>query len=325
MTVRNRISVAMCTYNGERFVRAQLASIAKQTRLPDELVVCDDKSSDHTVAILHEFAHSVSFPVKIFENQRNIGYAANFEAAIRRCDADLIALADQDDDWYPTRLERSELELNTHPKAGLVFSDADLIDEHDHLLGQTLWHRLGFLGKRKGDLQSGRFIVLAKHRFVTGATVMLRATLRDRCLPIGPGWIHDEWIVMIAAALSELRPIEQPLIRYRIHASQQVGFSNKLEQRARGTTRAERHWARVADSAQELQQLCDALSAMIPDGEREVLPAYRRHLQFLLFRSHLPAPRLARLGAILSCFSGYRVHASGLASALKDLALKRPK
>ena len=325
MTVQNRISVAMCTYNGERFLGAQLASIAKQTRPPDELVVHDDKSSDHTVAILQEFADSARFPVRIIENQRNLGYAANFEAAIRNCDADLIALADQDDVWYPTRLERSAFELNTHPKAGLVFSDADLIDEHDRLLGETLWHRLGFLGKRKRDLQSGRFVVLAKHRFATGATMMLRASLRDRCLPIGSGWIHDEWIVMIAAAFSEVRPIDQPLIRYRIHGSQQVGLSNKLERRARGTTRAEKHWARVADSAQELQQLCDALSAMTPEGKREVLPAYRRHLQFLLFRSNLPASRLARLGSIFSWYSGYQAHASGLASALKDLALARPK
>jgi glycosyltransferase involved in cell wall biosynthesis len=323
MTVQNRISVAMCTYNGERFLAAQLASIAKQTRLPDELVVHDDKSSDNTVAILQEFAQSARFPVRIIENPRNLGYVQNFEAAIRNCDADLIALADQDDVWYPTRLERSELELNTYPKAGLVFSDADLVDDHDRLLGETLWHRLGFLGKRKRDLQSGRFVVLAKHRFATGATMMLRASLRDRCLPIGSGWIHDEWIIMIAAAFSEVRPVDQPLIRYRIHGSQQVGLSNKLVRHARGTTRAEKHWSRVADSAQELQQLCDALSAMTLDTEPEVLPAYRRHLQFLLFRSNLPAPRLARLGSIFSWYSGYQAHASGLASVLKDLAFAR--
>ena len=95
----------MCTYNGERFLAAQLASIAKQTRMPDELVVHDDKSSDHTVAILQEFAHSALFPVRIIENPRNLGYAANFEAAIRNCDADLIALADQDD-VCPARISR---------------------------------------------------------------------------------------------------------------------------------------------------------------------------------------------------------------------------
>ena len=320
---RNRISVALCTYNGERFLPQQLASIAQQTRLPDELVVCDDKSTERSVVIVREFAESVSFPVRIFENERNLGFAANFERAIRLCDGDLIALSDQDDIWNPNRLERSEQEFMAHPQAGLVFSDADVIDEQDRPLGETLWQRLGFVGKRKHDLQAGQFVVLAKHRFVTGATVMFRAALRDRFLPIGGGWIHDEWIALVIAAFSDLRPIDQPLIRYRIHGSQQVGLQNKLEQRAQGKTRAERHWARLAESVKELQQMCDVLSTMVLDERRNVLPAYQQHLQFLSFRSNLPSMRLARLGPVLKRYPQYSVHASGLPSVLKDLALKR--
>jgi glycosyltransferase involved in cell wall biosynthesis len=320
---QTRISVAMCTYNGERFLPQQLASIAKQTRLPDELVVCDDRSTDRTVAIVREFAASASYPVRVFENERNLGFAANFERAIRLCDGDLIALSDQDDIWYPIRLERSEQEFTAHPQTGLVFSDADVINDRNELVGQTLWQRLGFAGKLERDLLAGQYVILAKHSFVTGATVMFRATLRDRCLPIGAGWIHDQWIASIVAALSDLRPIEQPLIRYRIHGSQQVGLVNKLEQRAQGKTRAEKHWGRLAESVKDLQQMCDALSAMVLDKGREVLPAYQGHLQFLLFRSNLPAHRLARLGPVLRRYSQYGVHASGLASVLKDLALKR--
>ena len=154
---------------------------------------------------------------------------------------------------------------------------------------------------------------------------MFRAGLRDHFLPIGNGWIHDEWIALIAAAFSDLRPIGQPLIRYRVHGSQQVGFRNKLQQRAQGTSRAERHWSRLAESVKDLEQICDALSAMALDKRREVLAAYQEHLQFLSFRANLPAPRLARLGPILTRYSQYGVHASGLPSALKDLVLKRPR
>jgi glycosyltransferase involved in cell wall biosynthesis len=313
---RTRISVAMCTYNGDRFLSAQLASIAQQTRLPDELVMCDDRSTDQTLSIVRAFADSVSFPVKIFVNEQNLGFAANFEAAIRRCSGELIALSDQDDVWYPQRLERSEQELVAHPEAGVVFSDGDLIDEQDQPLGQTLWQRLGFDAERRHALMFGQLVVLAKHRFVTGATMMFRANLRAHCLPVGQGWIHDEWIVMTAAAFAGLRPIEEPLIRYRVHGTQQVGFTNKLEKRAQGATRAERHWSRVADSAHELQQICDALG---PD----VLPEYLEHLEFLQFRAGLPLWRLARLGAILSHAGQYKVHASGVASMMKDLALAR--
>ena len=315
----------MCTYNGERFLSQQLDSMARQTRLPDELVVCDDRSTDGTLAILRDFARVAPFPVRIFENSQNLGFAANFEAAIRRSDGDLIALSDQDDVWYPARLERSLQEFTVHPRAGLVFSDADLIDEQDRLLDQTIWQRLEFIGGRRQALLAGRFVVLAKHRFVTGATVMFRADLRDRVLPIGAGWIHDEWITMITAAFYDLRPIDEPLIRYRIHGSQQVGFVNKLEQRPQGKTRAERHWQRVEESAKELQQMCDALSAMVLDREPEVLPVYQQHLQFLRFRSNLPARRLPRLGQVLTHYAQYGVHASGFASGLKDVALKKSR
>jgi glycosyltransferase involved in cell wall biosynthesis len=325
LSERTRISVAMCTFNGERFLPQQLDSISTQTRLPDEVVVCDDRSTDRTLAIVREFAASAPYPVRVFENQTNLGFAANFEGAIRRCDGDLIVLSDQDDVWYPTRLERSEQEFTAYPRAGLVFSDADLIDEQGKLLGQTLWQRLGFVGERKQALLAGRFVVLAKHRFVTGATVMFRAELRDRVLPIAAGWVHDEWITLITAAFYDLRPIDQPLIRYRIHGLQQVGFVNKLEQRAQGNTPAERHWDRVVESANELQQMCDALSAMALDQEREVLPVYQQHLQFLRFRSNLPARRLARLGQVLTHYAEYGVHASGFASGLKDVALKKSK
>src|ERR1700761_4532631 len=101
----NKISVALCTFNGELFLRQQLASIQQQTRLPDELLVCDDGSSDQTLTIVREFAASAPFPVKLFENEQNLGFAANFERAIRLCEGSLIALCDQDDIWYPTRLQ----------------------------------------------------------------------------------------------------------------------------------------------------------------------------------------------------------------------------
>jgi glycosyltransferase involved in cell wall biosynthesis len=322
---KNRISVAMCTYNGEQFLAQQLASMAQQSRPPDELIVCDDRSTDHTVAMIREFAASVRYPVRVFENEHNLGVAANFDRAIRLCEGNLIALADQDDIWYPIRLERSEQELTAHPQAGLIFSDADIIDDNNQSTGATLWQRLSFVGKREQDLLAGRYLVLAKHRFVTGATVMMRAGLRDRCLPIGEGWIHDEWITMISAAFCDLKPIAQPLIQYRIHASQQIGFQNKFEQRTQGASRAAKHWERLAESVKELEQLCDALSAMTLDEEREVLPAYRDHLQFLSFRANLPGRRLMRVGPVLAHYSQYGVHASGLASVLKDIAFRRQR
>ena len=96
---RLHISVAMCTYNGGKYLREQLISIAKQARLPDELIVCDDVSNDATLQILNEFQKMAPFPIRIHRNGVRLGVTKNFEQAIALCNGDIIALSDQDDVW----------------------------------------------------------------------------------------------------------------------------------------------------------------------------------------------------------------------------------
>ncbi len=110
-----RISVAICTYNGEKYLSEQLASIAAQTRLPDEMVVCDDCSSDATPDLVEEFARSAPFPVRFFRNPINLRSTKNFEHAIALCDGDFIALCDQDDIWLPEKLARQLAILESDP------------------------------------------------------------------------------------------------------------------------------------------------------------------------------------------------------------------
>src|SRR5580698_1985958 len=99
-----KLSVALCTYNGERFLPEQLASIREQSRLPDELVICDDASADQSVAIATRFAERAPFPVRIEANSRNLGSTPNFARAIELCNGDAIVLSDQDDVWLPDKL-----------------------------------------------------------------------------------------------------------------------------------------------------------------------------------------------------------------------------
>ena len=103
-----RISIAMATYNGERYVREQLESLSAQTRLPDELVVTDDGSTDGTLEILRAFARAAPFPVRVYPGERNLGYTRNFLKAARLCTGDWIAFCDQDDVWLPEKLATIE-------------------------------------------------------------------------------------------------------------------------------------------------------------------------------------------------------------------------
>jgi glycosyltransferase involved in cell wall biosynthesis len=314
------ISVALCTYNGERFLSRQLTSIQQQTISPYELIVCDDCSIDGTIEIVRAFAASVACPVRITRNEHNLGFVANFERAIGLCQGDLIALCDQDDIWYPTRLEHSLQEFAAHPEVGFAFSDADIVDEQDQPTGMQLWKSFGFAGKRKERMLSGDSTVLVKNRFVTGATVMFRSRLRENCLPIGRGWLHDEWMVAVAAGVTGVRPIDSALIRYRKHASQQVGLSPSPSFQERN----QRHWSELSRQIGLLEEICTRLSQQSLSPQGEVLySCYQGHLRFARFRYELPEPRLTRLSAMLGQYASYAAYGSGVFSMATDLVLSK--
>lgn len=132
-----RISIAMATYNGEQFIAEQLESIARQSRLPDELVVSDDGSSDSTVEIVRQFASRAPFDVVVLRNQEHIanpepwfrGYTDNFFRAMRACTGDLIALCDQDDVWHADKLMKSARPLQLDQDVSLVIHSSRVVDE----------------------------------------------------------------------------------------------------------------------------------------------------------------------------------------------------
>jgi hypothetical protein len=129
-----KISIAMATYNGESFIRQQLDSFSRQTLLPSELIVCDDGSTDATVSIVSDFSRSVPFPVKIFNNPARLGYTANFLQAARMCEGDLIAFSDQDDEWFPQKLDRV-LRASTESEALLFAHAEEWVDKNGKSLG----------------------------------------------------------------------------------------------------------------------------------------------------------------------------------------------
>lgn len=150
-----RLSVVLCTYNGARYLEQQLASIASQTRLPDEMIICDDRSSDGTVDILKNFALGARFPVQLYLNERNLGSTGNFEKAIGLSSGDIIFPCDQDDYWHPQKLECIEQIFLAAPGVGLVFSDAEVMDEHFNPLRYCLWHSIGFDASEQALVKSG--------------------------------------------------------------------------------------------------------------------------------------------------------------------------
>ena len=326
-----KFSVAMCTYNGTRFVAEQLASIAAQTRPPDELVVCDDRSTDATPECIREFARSAPFPVRLFENEKNIGSTKNFERAVELCEGDFIAVADQDDVWLPEKLRRLE-EMLANKSTGLAFTDGDVVDENLRPLGQRVWQRIRFGEEEQRLFREGRaFAVLLDHNVVTGAALALKAEFKKLILPFpndlthdGIPVLHDWWTALLVAAAGEVSFVPESLFKYRQHSSQQMGVMSEDEHappsfrataRRRNTFSAELHYVRA---------IRERLSAVGGFAVRaNVLTDLEARLTHLETRALMPERRSRRIAPVLRELLARRYHlySNGLASAAKDFWL----
>jgi glycosyltransferase involved in cell wall biosynthesis len=225
----------MCTYNGALYLRAQLDSIAAQTRPPDELVVCDDGSTDATLAILEGFAAAAPFPVRIHVNPTQLGAPKNFERAIGLATGGIIALADQDDVWYPHKLERLEQEFGRSERIGLVFSDADVVDEHLRPAGYRLGQALRAFERNRRLIARGRlFEALVRANLVTGCTAAFRSDYKDLVIPLPSACAHDSWAALVIAAVADVARIDAALLAYRQHAGNQSGLARYREKHAPG-------------------------------------------------------------------------------------------
>lgn len=218
------LSIALCCCNGGQYIDTQLKSLACQTRQPDELIVCDDRSDDDTAQQVMRFARRAPFPVRLVINPRRLGATANFDQAIGLCQGRLIALCDQDDRWHPAKLEALEQELRRRDDAGYAWCDALLTDPALRPSGRRLWQVLGPVASQQRLLEQGQGVqVLVRNNVVTGAMMMFRAELRDLFRPIPQAWMHDAWIALVLTATGACAMVQQPLADYRQHPQQQIG------------------------------------------------------------------------------------------------------
>ena len=313
-----RISVAMCTYNGAEFLPAQLESIFAQTRAADEIVVCDDGSTDKTKSLIPD-------NVIFHENEKNLGTVKNFELAIGLCTGDVIVLSDQDDVWRPDKLQLIEDAFNRNPNVGLVFSDADVVDENLNPLGRRMWDEVGFDSHKRKLVTQGRALdVLIPGWTVSGATMAFRSRYAKLSLPIPTTipMIHDGWIALTVAAVSDVALIERPLIKYRQHQRQQIGAPTQKPHKQPSAREAlkQRH------SSTELQTILDTLhDRLSTQGNgfdcRKALSFVDNYVKHLDVRANLPRRRLNRVPAVLRELLSWRYHeyANGFRSAAKDL------
>lgn len=211
------VSVVLATYNGERYLAAQLDSLVAQSRMPDELVVSDDASTDHTKDILNDFSKSSPFPVTLTLNANRIGYADNFLSAARLASGDHLAFCDQDDVWHVSKLERITGEFDHRAGVLLVAHHAQVVDSTGRPLGRSFPRPV-----QAGHYASGQ----APLTHYPGLTITIRscvltfadpAARPDNGDPRAGLMGHDQWLWMIAACTGTVTVIPDILVSYRQH------------------------------------------------------------------------------------------------------------
>ena len=210
-----KISIALTTHNGSRFLRQQLDSLFEQTRLPDEIVVCDDCSTDDTLAILHEYARQHP-ELRIHTNEHALGVNANFFKAIALCTGDYISICDQDDVWMSHKVATLADELSAIEESGrcaVVSSLRQDVDAEGHPIAPPQHFPAG---KRWHD-------TLINTEQSQGCTMMMNRAAATLALeyyrqkPDANLVMYDVLIACLAAVFGIKSNLDQPLMYYRHH------------------------------------------------------------------------------------------------------------
>lgn len=332
MNRQSKISVALCTYNGGRFVGPQLESVLGQDRRPDEIVICDDGSTDDTITIVRRFADQWPSVIRLIRNQARLGFAKNFEQAMRLATGDVIFLCDQDDFWLKEKIAKMMVPFEAEPQVDLVYCDAALADEALQPTRQTIFSSRPHM--RLTERRSAREFAGQGIGF-NGCMMAFRSALRDCCLPVSTLWGHDHWIAWIAYATAELRVIPEPLMFYRRHG-RNVGCDPDLD----GGWRGQWLWLikkRSLDSYAEYRRQWESMYEVLTrirrtpscfrDAARldEFIEEARARFEFALAREDLRRRRrLVRILGGVDCLirGSYHRYARGLKSFGKDMMVR---
>ena len=221
------VSVALASFNGEKYLEQQLRSILSQERAPDEVVVSDGGSTDGTVELAREILDGAPEGIRteLIADDARLGVGPNFARAIAGTRGQLIALSDQDDVWHPDRLGRIVGEF-ADPQVLLASGNARLVNAEGAPLPLDLFASLGIGAEELAALAGpDAFGLLIRRNLVTGATVAFRRTLLEAAEPFPSDWVHDEWLAILAAATGRIVVDRDPLIDYRQHDANEIGVA----------------------------------------------------------------------------------------------------
>jgi glycosyltransferase involved in cell wall biosynthesis len=260
------VSIALCTFNGERHLRAQLDSLLAQDWPRLEIVAIDDASTDGTPRILEDYACRHPGVVRYTRNATNQGYRKNFEQAMGRCTGRWIAPCDQDDIWLPNKVSRLA-EVLQDGASPLAFCDSELMHDDGRPMGRKLSDCLHLFSTDDP-------VTLLMANMASGHAMLFSRRLLEAALPFPAAVFHDWWLAYLAVSKGPLRYVDECLVRYRQHersVTDVSGRKRKETDRPRGF--------RALDLAATRARL-EAFAEVPNRGQplaRELLTLWREH------------------------------------------------
>lgn len=207
------ISIALATYNGEKYIEEQIKSILNQSFQDFEIVVQDDCSTDKTYDILKKLA-TIDNRIYLQKNDSNLGFAKNFEKIVSECKGKFIAFSDQDDIWEEKHLE---ILLSIIGEKDMACGNSLLVDQYNNSLGYTMKEVVGIENEPSKEGMQWRLFF---DNFVQGTAMLVKKELCDKYLPV-PEVVkyHDYWLALVASLNNGIAYTSEILLRYRQHGN----------------------------------------------------------------------------------------------------------
>ncbi len=221
-------SIVMCTYNGAKFIEKQMRSLLQQTMLPDEILVCDDGSTDGTLEIIRKMQSNALVPIQIECNKEHLGVTKNFVRGMLQAKGDIIFCADQDDIWMPHKIATIVHYFEQNFDKKVVFTNVSLIDEYDRIVSNKTLFDISFLPDGPAVFDKG--MALEQFSFINRAGGMAMACRQEMvkhlacCLSNNTTMLHDELLAFCGIFEYALGYILEPLTQYRQHNRQTCGL-----------------------------------------------------------------------------------------------------
>ena len=201
------VSIALCTYNGSKYLPVQLDSILNQTYQNTEIVIVDDRSTDSTYELLTSYQSKFPNIIRLYRNEWNLGFVKNFEKAISLCQGSLIALSDQDDIWNPDKIA---IQVENIKDNILIYHDSLMVNEEGVSLKKSI-------SDLKNMYSGGSPLPFLFNNCVSGHSILMKQELVIDILPFPTEIFYDWWIAFKATQAGTISYLDETLVHYRQH------------------------------------------------------------------------------------------------------------